>query len=79
MEKTNKQPFILNTLTGTWENVNFNPTVMIYRNGDTHLVSFISMKQTGKPALTPAKSSRIAASFISVTTTRGFQSLTMPA
>lgn len=42
--------FDLSVLVGTWESVNLNPTVMIYRNGDNYLLSIIHMNKTSKQA-----------------------------
>ena len=42
--------FDLSVLVGNWESVNLNPTVIIYRNGDTYLLSFIHMNETSKQA-----------------------------
>jgi len=42
--------FNLSVLVGNWESVNLNPTVIIYRNGDTYLLSFIHMNETSKQA-----------------------------
>lgn len=42
--------FDLSVLVGTWESVNLNPTVMIYRNGDTYLLSIIHINETSKQA-----------------------------
>lgn len=37
-------------LTGTWESVNLNPTVIIYRDGESHLLSVIHINETSKQA-----------------------------
>lgn len=42
--------FDLNVLVGTWESVNLNPTILIYRNGDSYLLSIIHMNETSKQA-----------------------------
>lgn len=42
--------FDLSVLVGTWESVNLNPTVMIYRNGDSYLLSIIHMNEISKQA-----------------------------
>lgn len=42
--------FDLNVLVGNWESVNLNPTVIIYRNGDTYLLSVIHMNETSRQA-----------------------------
>ncbi len=42
--------FDLSVLVGTWESVNLNPTVMIYRNSDSYMLSIIHMNETSKQA-----------------------------
>lgn len=42
--------FDLNVLVGTWESVNLNPTIMIYRNGDIYMLSIVHMNETSKQA-----------------------------
>ena len=37
-------------LTGTWESVNLNPTVIIYRDGERYLLSIIHINETSKQA-----------------------------
>ena len=37
-------------LTGTWESVNLNPTVIIYRDGKNYLLSIIHINETSKQA-----------------------------
>ncbi len=37
-------------LTGTWESVNLNPTVIIYRDGERHLLSIIHINEISKQA-----------------------------
>jgi hypothetical protein len=49
MEKKN-QLFDLDTLTGNWESVNLNPTIIIYRDGNTYLLSIIHINETSKQA-----------------------------
>jgi hypothetical protein len=49
MRKKN-QLFNLDRLTGTWESVNLNPTVLIYRDGNTHSLSIIHINETSKQA-----------------------------
>jgi hypothetical protein len=49
MKKKN-QLFSLDTLTGNWESVNLNPTVIIYRNGNTCLLSIIHVNETNGQA-----------------------------
>lgn len=48
--KEKKQLFDLSVLVGTWESVNLNPTIMIYRNGNSYLLSIIHMNETSKQA-----------------------------
>lgn len=40
----------LDNLIGNWESINLNPTVIIYRNGDSYLLSVIHMNETSKQA-----------------------------
>ncbi len=40
----------LDRLVGNWESINLNPTVIIYRNGDSYLLSVIHMNETNKQA-----------------------------
>jgi hypothetical protein len=42
--------FDLSVLVGNWESVNLHPTVIIYRNGDTYLLSLIHMNETSRQA-----------------------------
>lgn len=42
--------FNLSVLIGTWESVNLNPTIMVYRNGSSYLLSIIHMNETSKQA-----------------------------
>ncbi|WP_165026133.1 DUF3876 domain-containing protein [Dysgonomonas sp. ZJ279] len=42
--------FDLSMLVGTWESVNLNPTIIIYRNGDSYLLSIIHINETSKQA-----------------------------
>lgn len=37
-------------LVGTWESINLNPTVIIYRNGASYLLSIIHMNETSRQA-----------------------------
>lgn len=46
--KTKK--FNLDRLVGNWESINLNPTVIIYRSGDSYLLSVIHMNETSKQA-----------------------------
>ena len=45
-----KDFFDLDILVGNWESINLNPTVMIYRNGDSHQLSIIYMNESTKQA-----------------------------
>ncbi len=47
METKNINP---DRLTGTWESVNLNPTVIIYRDGENYLLSIIHINETSKQA-----------------------------
>lgn len=40
----------LGRLVGNWESINLNPTVIIYRNGNSYLLSVIHMNETSKQA-----------------------------
>lgn len=40
----------LDRLVGNWESINLNPTVMIYRSGDSYLLTVIHMNETTKQA-----------------------------
>ena len=42
--------FNLSVLVGNWESVNLNPTVIIYRNGDSYLLSVIHINETSRQA-----------------------------
>lgn len=46
----NTKDFNLKRLVGNWESINLNPTVIIYRNGDSYLLSVIHMNETSKQA-----------------------------
>jgi hypothetical protein len=48
--KSKKQSFNPEVLIGTWESVNLNPTVLIYRNGNSYLLSIIYINETSKQA-----------------------------
>jgi hypothetical protein len=48
--KTENQLFSLDVLVGNWESVNLNPTVIIYQNRNTYLLSFIHINETSKQA-----------------------------
>ena len=45
-----RELFDLGVLVGNWESINLNPTVMIYRNGESHQLSIIYMNETTKQA-----------------------------
>ena len=40
----------LDKLVGTWESINLNPTIIIYRNGDSYLLSVIHINETSRQA-----------------------------
>lgn len=40
----------LDRLIGNWESINLNPTIIIYRNEDSYLLSIIYMNETSKQA-----------------------------
>lgn len=42
--------FDLVVICGNWESVNLSPTVIIYKDGDSYLLSFIHMDETTKQA-----------------------------
>lgn len=42
--------FDLSVLVGNWESINLNPTVIIYRNGNSYLLSVIHINETSKQA-----------------------------
>jgi hypothetical protein len=48
--KKEKQSSSLDMLTGNWESVNLHPTVIIYRNGTTYLLSIIHINETSGQA-----------------------------
>ncbi|GHU57810.1 hypothetical protein FACS189411_12160 [Bacteroidia bacterium] len=48
--KTKNQLFNLEVLVGNWESINLNPTVIIYKNGNIYLLSFIHINETTKQA-----------------------------
>jgi hypothetical protein len=48
--KEEKYLFDLSVLVSNWESANLHPTVIIYRNGDTYLLSLIHMNETSKQA-----------------------------
>ena len=45
-----RELFDSDILVGNWESTNLNPTVMIYRNGESHQLSIIHMNETTKQA-----------------------------
>jgi hypothetical protein len=45
-----EERFDLSILVGNWESINLNPTIIIYRNGDSYLLSIIHMNETSKQA-----------------------------
>lgn len=47
---TDESLFDLSVLLGTWESINLNPTVIIYRNGNSYLLSVIHINETSKQA-----------------------------
>lgn len=48
--KENYLSFNLFSIVGTWESVNLNPTVIIYRNNKEYLLSIIYVSETTKQA-----------------------------
>ena len=42
--------FDLKVLTGNWESVNLNPTIIIYRDGERYLLSVIHINETSQQA-----------------------------
>lgn len=48
--KENYPLFNLFSIVGTWESVNLNPTVIIYRNDKDYLLSIIYVSETTKQA-----------------------------
>jgi len=42
--------FDLNVLSGNWESVNLNPTIIIYRDGELFLLSIIHINETSRQA-----------------------------
>jgi len=47
---TDERPFDLSVLVGNWESINLNPTIIIYRNGESYLLSVIHMNETSRQA-----------------------------
>ena len=48
--KENYPSFNLFSIVGTWESVNLNPTIIIYRNNKNYLLSIIYVSETTKLA-----------------------------
>lgn len=42
--------FDLKVLTGNWESINLNPTVIIYQDGERYLLSVIHINETSRQA-----------------------------
>lgn len=42
--------FDLNVLSGNWESVNLNPTIIIYRDGERYMLSVIHINETSRQA-----------------------------
>lgn len=42
--------FDLRTLTGSWESINLNPTIIIYQNGKQFVLSVIHINETSRQA-----------------------------
>jgi hypothetical protein len=40
----------LDKLVGNWESINLNPTIIIYRNGNSYLLSVIHINETSRQA-----------------------------
>ncbi len=49
-QKNPNQLYGLDRLTGNWESVNLNPTVLIYRDGNTYNLSIIHINETSRQA-----------------------------
>lgn len=45
-----KKTFDLKGLSGNWESVNLNPTIIIYQDGERFLLSVIHMNETNRQA-----------------------------
>lgn len=45
-----EERFDLSVLVGNWESINLNPTIIIYRNGSSYLLSVIHMNETSRQA-----------------------------
>ena len=48
--KEKRNSFNLSILIGNWESVNLNPTVIIYQNRNSYLLSIIHMNETSRQA-----------------------------
>ena len=48
--KEKRNSLNLSTLIGNWESVNLNPTVIIYQNRNSYLLSIIHMNETSRQA-----------------------------
>lgn len=47
---TDNNLFDLSVLVGNWESISLNPTVIIYRNSDSYLLSVIHINETSRQA-----------------------------
>ncbi len=47
---TDENLFDLSVLVGNWESINLNPTVIIYENGNSYLLSIIHINETSRQA-----------------------------
>lgn len=45
-----EERFDLSVLVGNWESINLNPTIIIYRNGNSYLLSVIHINETSRQA-----------------------------
>lgn len=45
-----EQAFDLKVLSGNWESINLNPTVIIYRDGERYMLSVIHINETSQQA-----------------------------
>lgn len=45
-----EERFDLSVLVGNWESINLNPTIIIYMNGNSYLLSVIHMNETSRQA-----------------------------
>jgi len=48
--KEKRNSLNLSILVGNWESINLNPTVIIYRNGNSYLLSVIHINETSRQA-----------------------------